>query len=147
VRIYTDGGCSGNPGPGGWAYVIETPSGTLKASGGNAATTNNRMELTAVIRALEAVQTGERPKESVRIHTDSRYVQKGITEWIHAWTRSGWTNSKGDPVKNRELWTRLLELTRELDPAWQWVRGHAGDALNEECDAMVRQEIRRLNRG
>ncbi len=142
MQIYTDGGCSGNPGPGGWAYVIVGPDGTSRNSGGERATTNNRMELTAVIRALEAVLAGERPKDQIKIHTDSQYVQKGITQWIRAWTRAGWKTSKGEPVKNRELWERLLELARELEPAWFWVRGHAGDRLNEEADALVRQEIR-----
>ena len=144
--VYTDGGCSGNPGPGGWAYVISRDGVTTSASGADAETTNNRMELTAVIRALEEIRA-LRTASPVELHTDSLYVKKGITEWIHSWRRKGWKNSTGDPVKNRDLWERLLVLAEELHPEWHWVRGHAGTELNEECDRLVQAEIRRLKRG
>lgn len=140
--IHTDGGCSGNPGPGAWAYVLVGPAGQRRRSGYDPATTNNRMELLAVIRALEDVPAEGRAPGAVAVHTDSQYVKKGITEWIGSWQRKGWKNSAGDPVKNRELWEELLRLSKALSPTWAWVRGHAGDSLNEECDALVRQEIR-----
>lgn len=140
--IHSDGGCSGNPGPGAWAYVVSGPAGKRSRSGHEPATTNNRMELLAVIRALEDIASEGPPPGAVAVHTDSQYVKKGITEWIGAWQRKGWKNSAGDPVKNRELWERLLALSAAVSPSWAWVRGHAGDPLNEECDALVRQEIR-----
>jgi ribonuclease HI len=144
--IYTDGGCSGNPGPGAWAYVLSGPGGKRTASGFEPATTNNRMELVAVIRALEDAARDSPAEGLVAVHTDSQYVKKGITEWIGAWQRAGWTNSAGQPVKNRELWESLLDLSRKVKPTWTWVRGHAGDALNEECDGLVRFEIRKAGR-
>ena len=147
IRVFTDGGCSGNPGPGAWAFIIARDGGTAASSGAEPETTNNRMELTAVIRAFEALTEVGHDRGSVEVHTDSQYVKKGITEWIHAWRRKGWRNSAGDPVKNRELWERLLELTDALEPDWHWVRGHAGDPLNEECDRLVQTEIRRLKKG
>jgi ribonuclease HI len=145
--VYTDGGCSGNPGPGAWAYVMSGPEGRRSGSGAEPMTTNNRMELVAVIRALEQLESAAAPPASATVHTDSQYVKKGITEWIHQWQRTGWRNSAGDPVKNRELWERLLELEQRARPAWSWVRGHAGDPLNEECDALVQTEIRRQKAG
>jgi len=142
MEIYTDGGCSGNPGPGGWAFIICLKDELYQVSGGEENTTNNRMELTAVIRALEHLkETGT--EEKVRISTDSQYVQLGISKWINNWFKNGWKTSEGKPVKNKDLWTRLSELTEELRPEWRWVKGHAGDAYNERCDELVQGEIRK----
>ncbi len=142
VQLYTDGACSGNPGPGGWAFVLRHPiSGAEKeSSGGERTTTNNRMELMAVIRALEALK---RPVHA-RVHTDSRYVQKGISEWIHAWKQRGWRTADRQPVKNVELWRELDELASRHRIEWHWVKGHAGHAENERADALARRGIETL---
>lgn len=149
IRVHTDGGCHGNPGPGAWAYVMELSSGTVENSGYEPRTTNNRMELTAVIEALSFIRRGAQeyglvgngflPK--VEIHTDSRYVQQGITSWIESWERNGWKTSAKKPVKNQELWRTLRALQIELQPRWSWVRGHAGNPLNERCDELVQIAI------
>ncbi len=139
ITIYTDGGCSGNPGPGGWAFAV-SENGKLvhSSSGGDEATTNNRMELTAVINALQfALDRGER---EVTILTDSQYVKNGITQWIHSWKRNGWRTSSKAPVKNVEYWVRLDSLNSSLSVTWSWVKGHAGIEGNEECDRLVRME-------
>lgn len=139
IVIYTDGGCSGNPGPGGWAFVV-SENGEIREyrSGGDQSTTNNKMELTAVINALEyAKANGER---DVVILTDSQYVKNGITVWIHSWKKNGWRTSAKAPVKNVEYWVTLDKLNDELNVDWQWVKGHAGIAGNEECDRLVRME-------
>ena len=139
IVIYTDGGCSGNPGPGGWAFVV-SENGEIREyrSGGDQYTTNNKMELTAVINALEyAKANGER---DVVILTDSQYVKNGITVWIHSWKKNGWRTSSKAPVKNVEYWVTLDKLNDELNVDWQWVKGHAGIAGNEECDRLVRME-------
>lgn len=139
IVIYTDGGCSGNPGPGGWAFVV-SENGEIREyrSGGDQSTTNNKMELTAVINALEyAKSNGER---DVVILTDSQYVKNGITVWIHSWKKNGWRTSSKAPVKNVEYWVTLDKLNDELNVDWQWVKGHAGIAGNEECDRLVRME-------
>ncbi len=149
VRVHTDGGCHGNPGPGAWAYVVELGSDTVEGAGYDAATTNNRMELTAVIEALGYIRSRFRgtdkaestPLPEVEIHTDSRYVQQGITSWIESWERNGWKTSAKKPVKNQELWRRLRELQLEMKPRWSWVRGHAGNPLNERCDELVQIAI------
>lgn len=142
IEVWTDGGCQGNPGPGGWAYVMRRDGRVIEQSGFERATTNNRMELTAVIRALTAIGAGG-PGTSVPVivTTDSQYVQKGITEWIHAWSRNGWKTSGKKPVKNAELWSALLDLSRGLSIRWQWVLGHAGNELNERCDTLVQEAI------
>jgi ribonuclease HI len=143
VEIHTDGGCMGNPGPGAWAFVIRSGSTVLQKSGFDPQTTNNRMELTAVIRALE--QLSARPELGglpVTLFTDSQYVQKGITEWILAWVKNGWKTSTKKPVKNAELWMALWKLSRERAVTWHWVMGHAGDHWNEVCDRLVQQEIK-----
>lgn len=146
LKIYTDGGCSGNPGPGGWAYVIvqETFQGQRILSsdlGGEEKTTNNRMELKAVIAALNALsKAGNAPKQ-IAVFTDSQYVQKGISEWIHNWKRNSWRTSDKSPVKNQELWKELDSLAGEFTIEWEWVRGHAGNEYNELCDQMTRQAI------
>jgi len=138
--IYTDGGCTGNPGPGGWAAVILTDDKEFRLSGGAPATTNNQMELTAVIQALKFILANGMGRNNIEIHTDSQYVQKGITEWVAGWIRKGWITSSKQPVKNREFWQELKGLDDELKPSWNWVKGHAGNRYNEECDKMVEAE-------
>ncbi len=137
VEIWADGGCRGNPGPGGWGVLLKAGSNEKELWGGEPATTNNRMELTALIRALEAMK---RPVRA-RIHTDSQYVQKGISEWIHGWKRNGWKTSDKKPVKNADLWQELDTLTRQHQLEWLWVKGHAGDPGNERADALANRGI------
>jgi ribonuclease HI len=137
VEIFTDGACRGNPGPGGWGVVFRYGETEKEIFGGEAATTNNRMELTAVIRALEALKQPSR----VKLYTDSQYVQKGIQEWIHSWKRNGWKTSDKKPVKNKELWVELDELRRSHDIEWHWVKGHAGHPENERADALANRGI------
>ena len=142
--IWTDGGCHGNPGPGGWAYIITDSSGkTVLAEerGGETLTTNNRMELTAVIKALEDQAALCAEAVNLEIRTDSQYVQKGITGWIHAWKSKGWRTSGKKPVKNIDLWQKLDALAARRPLKWQWVKGHAGNPLNERCDALVQLAI------
>lgn len=152
VIVYTDGGCSGNPGAGGWAFVLVDGDRRRERSGGEAHTTNNRMELTAVIEALETILDDDSLRKDgkglrpVAVYTDSQYVKNGISSWIHNWVRNGWMTSGKKPVKNREYWQRLKDLADSLPVQWHWVRGHAGDELNEACDAMVQKEIRRLQK-
>jgi ribonuclease HI len=138
VDIFTDGACSGNPGPGGWGAVLRMGSHQKELFGGEPATTNNRMELTAVIRALEALK---RPVIA-RVHTDSQYVQKGISEWIHAWKRRGWKTADRQPVKNDDLWRELDALSSRHRIEWHWVRGHAGHPDNERADRLARRGIK-----
>jgi ribonuclease HI len=141
VEIYSDGACRGNPGPGGWGAILRLKSATRSAEkelwGGEAATTNNRMELMAVIRALEALKRRSR----VRLYTDSLYVKKGISSWIHDWKRRGWRTADKKPVKNVDLWQRLDELARQHEVEWHWVRGHAGHPENERADALANKGI------
>ncbi len=140
-EIYTDGGCSGNPGLGAWAYVVQSNGELIqKSSAGDALTTNNKMELTAVIKALEYVQLHHR-NTAVTIHTDSQYVKQGITSWIHNWKRNGWKTAAKKPVKNKELWIALDSARTGLSVEWKWVPGHAGVELNELCDTMVNREM------
>jgi ribonuclease HI len=142
MRIYTDGGCSGNPGPGGWAYVILGPGDKIHEKwGAEAETTNNRMELYAALAALEALTKLKVESEIVTIYTDSQYVQKGMSEWIHSWKLNGWRTSDKKPVKNQELWRRLDELAPRFHLKWKWVRGHAGNEYNERCDQMTQEAI------
>jgi ribonuclease HI len=138
VDIFSDGACSGNPGPGGWGTLLHCGKHVRELSGFDPCTTNNRMELMGAIAGLEALK---RPCR-VNLTTDSRYVQKGITEWIHGWIRKGWKNSRKEDVANRDLWERLLELTRRHQVEWHWIRGHAGHAENERCDQLARDAIR-----
>ena len=133
VDAYTDGACKGNPGPGGWGVLLKHGERVRELCGGEAHTTNNRMELIAVIRALETIN----PKFHVRLHTDSKYVQQGITEWIHAWKKRGWKTADKKPVKNDDLWRQLDELARAHDVEWLWVKGHAGHDGNERADALA----------
>lgn len=137
VDIYTDGACSGNPGPGGWGALLRSGDKERELSGYAPATTNNRMELTAVIEALRVLK---RPV-AARVHTDSQYVQKGISEWIHGWKRRGWKTADRQPVKNADLWQALDALTVGHRIEWLWVRGHAGHTENERVDALARQAI------
>ncbi len=139
ITFYTDGGCSGNPGPGGWAYAVSQEGKLVETrSGGDGETTNNRMELTAVIMALRyALEKGEK---EVTVLTDSQYVKNGITQWIHTWKKNGWRTSGRSPVKNVEYWLELDSLNNALSVTWSWVKGHAGIEGNEECDRLVRLE-------
>ena len=133
VVMYTDGACKGNPGRGGWGVWMTSGGHEKEMWGGEALTTNNRMELTAVIEALASLK---RPCQ-VAVYTDSEYVRKGITEWILGWKRRGWKTADGKPVKNAELWVRLDELARGHAVQWHWVKGHAGDPGNEKADALA----------
>lgn len=133
VEIYTDGACKGNPGPGGWGALIERDGKRRELHGGEEQTTNNRMELTAVIRALEALAPGCR----ARLHTDSQYVQLGIRDWIHDWKKRGWRTADRKPVKNEDLWRRLDELAGQHEIEWLWVRGHQGNPGNERADELA----------
>jgi ribonuclease HI len=142
ILIYTDGGCSGNPGPGAWAYILMKGEARLEASAAVPATTNNRMELQAVIAALEEVaRRAEWAGLSLEIFTDSEYVQKGITRWIRSWEANGWRTTSKQPVKNQDLWRQLRRRAAERRVEWRWLAGHAGHPLNEECDRLVRQAI------
>ena len=168
LKIFTDGGCSGNPGPGGWAYIITEDTGcngevagdraTLGSSGVRAKpdsckiiaedckaeknTTNNRMELLAVISALETVQSLALYPNKISIYTDSQYVQKGMTQWIQSWKQKRWMTSGKEEVKNKDLWLRLDNLASQFSINWVWIKGHAGNELNERCDYMIQQAIK-----
>ncbi len=141
VEIFTDGACRGNPGPGGWGAVLRYQGREKMLHGGETHTTNNRMELVAVIRALEALKRTAR----VRVTTDSQYVKNGITQWIHGWKRNGWRTAQKKPVKNADLWKRLDDLTKGLDIEWEWVRGHSGHPENEFADQLANKGIDELS--
>jgi ribonuclease HI len=143
VVAYTDGACAGNPGPGGWGAILISGGHRKELKGGEAATTNNRMELMAAISALEALKV----PSHVDIHTDSEYVQKGISTWIHSWKRKGWRTAAGSPVKNAELWRRLEAAQHRHEVVWNWVRGHAGDTENERADELAREGMQPFLRG
>jgi ribonuclease HI/L-serine deaminase len=152
IKIYTDGGCAGNPGPGGWAYVIigdkdpqDKPTIIIEKWGAEKYTTNNRMELQAVIAALETLVELKLSPGNVTVYTDSQYVQKGISIWIHAWKKKAWMTTGKQPVKNKELWVRLDALATAFPITWEWVKGHAGDTFNERCDRMAQEAIRSLS--
>ncbi len=170
IIVHTDGGCSGNPGPGAWAYVMRYDSRLKEASGFQADTTNNRMELQAVIEALGylssrrrhvAAKLAQSPKDEarqgkaapqwidapIRVFTDSQYVKNGITSWLSAWKARGWKTADKKPVKNQELWMELDALNQELKPSFHWVEGHAGVEDNERCDSLVRAEMDRGKAG
>lgn len=134
VEVWTDGACSGNPGPGGWGAILSYKGKARELSGGEQMTTNNRMELMAAISALETLT---RPC-TVALHTDSQYLRQGITGWIHGWKKNGWKTADRKPVKNEELWKRLDAALGRHKIEWKWVRGHAGDAMNERADALAR---------
>ena len=135
VAIWTDGACSGNPGPGGWGAILTFGAHEKELCGGEPLTTNNRMELTAAIKALEALT---RPCE-VELHTDSNYLRGGITSWMNGWKRNGWRTADKKPVKNVELWQQLDSAAQVHDVKWHWVKGHAGDPMNERADALARK--------
>ncbi|MDR3160537.1 MAG: ribonuclease HI [Spirochaetaceae bacterium] len=168
IKIYTDGGCSGNPGPGGWAYVIvrdEVPEDQAAGGkgphavpkgkseilaekyGGEPNTTNNRMELTAAAAALESLRSLEIPSRRITVFTDSQYLQKGMTLWIRAWKQNAWRTSDRKLVKNRDLWERLDTLSANFQIDWVWIRGHAGNEFNERCDRMTQWAIADLGSG
>jgi ribonuclease HI len=138
VAIWTDGACSGNPGPGGWGAVLTYDGHEKELCGGEALTTNNRMELMGAIGALEGLS---RPC-NVDLHTDSQYLRGGVTGWMKNWKRNGWRTADKKPVKNEDLWRRLDEATTRHDIAWKWVKGHAGDAMNERADELARRGMR-----
>jgi len=140
VDLFTDGACSGNPGPGGWGVVLRWRGHERELSGAEPSTTNNRMELFAAIAGLEALK---RPAK-VRIHTDSNYLREGITKWIHSWKAKGWKTADRKPVKNVELWQRLEAAAKPHDVSWHWVRGHSGHPENERADALAREAIKQL---
>lgn len=140
IEIYCDGACSGNPGPGGFGAVLRAGKREKELSGGELNTTNNRMELTAAITALEALS---RPC-TVSVTTDSQYLVKGMTEWIFSWMKKGWVTSKKDPVVNRDLWERLYALSKTHRIEWKWVRGHSGHSENERCDDLARAAIKEM---
>jgi ribonuclease HI len=142
VHVYTDGACKGNPGMGGWGVLLRYGERTRELFGGEGHTTNNRMELTAVIRALEALNR----KCRIKLHTDSKYVQQGITAWIHDWKKRGWKTAAKKPVKNVDLWRRLDELAREHEIDWIWVRGHSGHDGNERADELANRGVATVSR-
>jgi len=145
--IFTDGGCSGNPGPGGWAYCLVDDAGTLLEErwGAEPQTTNNRMELSATVAALTRVlERSEFQGLPITLYTDSQYVQKGISEWIQAWKNRGWRTSNKEPVKNRDLWEELDRLNSLLVISWRWVKGHAGNPYNERVDRLTQEAIKSL---
>lgn len=137
VTIYTDGACSGNPGPGGWGALLQFGEHERELKGGERNTTNNRMELTAAIAALETLKRTCK----IHLHTDSTYLRDGMTCWIHNWKRNGWRTTAKKPVKNVDLWQRLDEAIQSHDIEWHWIKGHAGDPGNEAADALARQGL------
>ena len=137
VTIYTDGACSGNPGPGGWGALLQFGEHERELKGGERNTTNNRMELTAAIAALETLKRTCK----IHLHTDSTYLRDGMTSWIHNWKRNGWRTTAKKPVKNVDLWQRLDEAIQSHNIEWHWIKGHAGDPGNEAADALARQGL------
>lgn len=137
VDIFTDGACSGNPGPGGWGAILRSGTNEREISGGDAATTNNRMEIIAAIRALEALKT----PATVTIHTDSRYLMDGITKWLPRWKAKGWRTAENKPVKNVELWVELEKAIASHYVSWRWVKGHSDHVENSRADALARAAI------
>jgi ribonuclease HI len=133
VIIHTDGACSGNPGPGGWGAILTSGAHEKELQGGEAHTTNNRMELMAAIAALEALKKSS----TVELHTDSKYVHDGISKWIHGWKRNGWKTADKKPVKNMDLWQRLDSAIQQHEVHWRWVKGHAGHEMNERADRLA----------
>tara|TARA_B100001769_G_scaffold225167_1_gene186225 strand:- start:214 stop:648 length:435 start_codon:yes stop_codon:yes gene_type:complete len=140
VDIYTDGACSGNPGPGGWGVLIELNNKKIELSGGDKETTNNRMELMAAIKALEEIDKDY----EITLYTDSNYVKDGITRWISNWKKNNWKTASKKDVKNKELWMRLDEAIKDKNISWVWVKGHAGNAGNEQADYLARSALEKL---
>ena len=146
TAIYTDGGCHSSTGTGGWAAIIKIKGyRTISLSGGEKNTTNNRMELTAAIKALEFMLVKVVHTEHIELTSDSKYVVNGITQWVPGWKNKGWITSTDEPVVNRDLWERLDELNAKLDVSWNWVKGHAGDEINEQCDYLTQVEIAKID--
>ncbi|MDA8846098.1 ribonuclease HI [Candidatus Pelagibacter bacterium] len=135
IKIYTDGSCLNNPGNGGWAAIINQNDEVKEISGSVKDTTNNKMELMAPIMALKQIKQNDQ----IEIYTDSQYVRLGITEWVHKWIKNNWQTSKKEPVKNKELWIQLYELTNQFEIKWIWVKAHAGNVLNEEVDLLAKK--------
>ncbi len=140
LKIWTDGSCLGNPGPGGWAFVATDGQNTAERSGGERDTTNNRMELTAVIRALTAAHR----HSEIELHTDSQYVKNGMQSWLKNWQKNNWRTADKKPVKNQDLWMQLAELSDAIKIHWHWVRGHNGNEMNERCDELARTAAEKL---
>ena len=140
VTIHTDGGCQGNPGPGGWAAILSYGEHTREISGGELETTNNRMEMQAAIQGLTLLKEACK----VRLYTDSKYLMNGVQSWVSKWKRNGWKTSSGGPVKNVDLWKRLDELCLRHSVQWGWLKGHAGHSINERCDALARAATARM---
>jgi ribonuclease HI len=141
ITIYTDGACEGNPGPGGYAAIVERKGKRRELTGSERRTTNNRMELMAVIAGLRSLEA----PSLVKVVTDSQYVANGMKSWIHNWRRKGWKTASGTPVKNRDLWEELDELARKHRVRWEWIRGHNGHPENERADTLAREAIRELD--
>lgn len=140
LKIWTDGSCLGNPGPGGWAFVATNGQNTAERSGGERDTTNNRMELMAVIRALTAAHR----HNEIELHTDSQYVKNGMQSWLKNWKKNNWHTANKKPVKNQDLWMQLDALSGAIKIHWHWVRGHNGDEMNERCDELARTAAEKL---
>lgn len=140
LKIWTDGSCLGNPGPGGWAFVATNGQNTAERSGGERDTTNNRMELMAVIRALTAAHR----HSEIELHTDSQYVKNGMQSWLKNWKKNNWHTANKKPVKNQDLWMQLDALSSAIKIHWHWVRGHNGDEMNERCDELARTAAEKL---
>ena len=140
LKIWTDGSCLGNPGPGGWAFVATNGQNTAERSGGERKTTNNRMELMAVIRALTAAHR----HSEIELHTDSQYVKNGMQSWLKNWKKNNWHTANKKPVKNQDLWMQLDALSGAIKIHWHWVRGHNGDEMNERCDELARTAAEKL---
>jgi ribonuclease HI len=141
ITVYTDGGCTGNPGPGAWAAVLLYNDKEVRLSGGDPSTTNNKMELSAVIKALTHINENSDLRDSpVEIFTDSQYVKNGLTQWIFNWIKNGWKTAAKKPVKNKEYWIALKSEADKLQLKWNWVKGHSGDFYNELCDSLVEEE-------
>ncbi|MCQ2562702.1 MAG: ribonuclease HI [Alphaproteobacteria bacterium] len=140
LKIWTDGSCLGNPGPGGWAFVMTDSNQTIERSGGEQNTTNNKMELTAVIKALSVITKNK----EIEIHTDSQYVKNGMQSWLIKWKKNNWKTADKKPVKNQELWQQLDELSNKFIIHWIWVKGHAGETFNERVDTLARNEAEKL---
>lgn len=138
IQIYTDGACSGNPGPGGWGAVIQENDETRELFGGEDHTTNNRMEMLATIKAIEAVLDS---KKTIHLHTDSTYVKDGITSWVKNWQKNNWKTASNKPVKNQDLWQELVDLCDRKEITWHWVKGHAGHPGNERADLLARHGV------
>ncbi len=141
IEIWTDGACKGNPGPGGWGCLIISDGDTQKLWGGDSSTTNNRMELTAAIKALQNIE----PNSIVTLYTDSNYVKDGLTKWLAGWKKNGWRTSSKKPVKNKDLWLELEDCTAQHKVTWKWVKGHSGDPNNEMADNLANLGLLRAN--